>query len=71
MTKQQLKQYKKHRIIQRAISILVNPYVQKMKVLEIKVKNQQQILTHKITGINENKHLNKDIPQIKTLMKCW
>lgn len=42
-----------------------------MKVLEIEVKNQPQILTHKITGINENKHLNKDIPQIKTLMKGW
>ena len=42
-----------------------------MKELEIKVKNQQQILTHKITRINESNHLNKDIPQIKTLMKGW
>ena len=42
-----------------------------MKVLEIEVKNQTQILTHKITGINENKHLNKDIPQIKIPMKGW
>ena len=42
-----------------------------MKVLEIEVKNQPQILTHKITGINQNKHLNKDIQQIKTLMKSW
>jgi len=40
-----------------------------MKALEIIVKNQPQILMHKTTGITENKLLNKDIPQITTLMK--
>ena len=42
-----------------------------MKALEITIKNRPQILTHKTKGITENKHLNKDIPQIKTLMKDW
>jgi hypothetical protein len=42
-----------------------------MKVPEIKVKNQQQILSHKITEINKSNQLNKDIPKIKILMKGW
>ena len=40
-----------------------------MKALEIIIKDQPQISMHKTKGINENKRLNKDIPQTTTLMK--
>ena len=40
-----------------------------MKVLEIKVKNQPQILINKTTEITDNEHLNKYILKIITLMK--
>jgi hypothetical protein len=42
-----------------------------MKALEITIKNRPKILAHKTTGITENRNLNKDIPQITTLMKGW